>query len=125
WGTVVGNALHDLQGRRGDALLGAGDSQHLPATPLLLAQDGGAAKGIATLHRQRVIENVQDLHVRSMARCSKSSCCAAGASQPNDSAKRRTAAGPAAWPMASRQAAASASGERSVSSRPATASVTI
>jgi hypothetical protein len=41
-------------------LLGAGDMEGFPAQLALLAQDVGAAEGVAGMQRQGVVEDVED-----------------------------------------------------------------
>ena len=43
-------------------LLGAGQVIGVPAHFPLVAQDGGAAEGVAGVQRQRVVEDVEDFH---------------------------------------------------------------
>src|SRR6185436_1331823 len=128
--------------RRARAVLWTGDLLRLQAERALLAQDRLAAKRVAALHGQRMIQNVKDAHdqcglragvcgrasvPRSRRRMTCSKSCnrpATVGAQPNCSAWRRTASRSTCVERMRVHAAAMAAAERSVISSPATGALT-
>jgi hypothetical protein len=61
----VGNAVPHLAVVAWTALLGRSQDHRLQAKPLLKDRDAAAPVAIATGHRERMVEDVEDLHADS------------------------------------------------------------